>query len=124
MIRKCNILVILIPLLMVLKTLGFGQGNDKMNGKWIIIPEKSSGIGLYRTLSIDIQHSGNLVNIIQTWGPKNRRFIDTLTLLTSGEANKLQVKDRVFPTNVFMGLSMIEGEDRTIQARWEENGNM
>lgn len=34
------------------------QGNTEFNGKWILIPEKSSEIGLYRTLTLEIQLHG------------------------------------------------------------------
>ena len=97
------------------------QDNTGFNGKWILIPDKSSEIGLYRTLTIEIQLHGPSVIINQTWG-KSRSFTEKLILKTDGSTNLLPISNRVFPTNVFMGLSMAVGSKRQIRATWENKG--
>ena len=56
---------------------------------------------------------------MQRWGGR-RSFVDSLVLPTDGSSTTVPVVNRVFPTNVFMGLSMPVGEQRTIRARWDE----
>lgn len=103
--------------------LGSGQGDPEFYGKWMLIPEKSSEIGLYKTLSIEILQKDSTVTIIQKWGGR-RSFTETLILKTGGVDNQVSVNNRVFPTNVFMGLSRLVEEKRQIKATWENNGTV
>lgn len=107
----------------LLPALGFGQGDPQFDGKWTLIPEKSSEIGLYRTLSLEIQQKGSIVILTQKWGT-SRSFEERLILETGGKSNRVPVTNRVFPTNVFMGLSEPVGDSRQIIALWEENGSV
>ncbi len=100
--------VLFVPVLVL------GQGDLGFNGKWTLIPEKSTEIDLYATLSLEIQQDTSTVTIIQTWG-SGRSFKDTLKLKTDGSVNQVPVHDRVWPTNVFIGISMQKGRDRTGQ---------
>ena len=102
----------------LLPTLGLSKGDPAFNGKWTLIPDKSSEIGLYRTLSLEIQQDSATVTIIQTWGTR-RSFSDTLVLKTGGAVNQVTISNRVFPTNVFMGLSMPVGSSRQMKAKWK-----
>jgi hypothetical protein len=104
-----------------LPVLALGQGDPGFSGKWTLIPEKSTEIDLYATLSLEIQQDASTVTIFQTWG-SGRSFKDTLKLKTDGSVNQVPVHDRVWPTNVFMGISMQKGETEQVKALWEENG--
>jgi hypothetical protein len=84
-------------------------------GSWKLIPEKSTDIDLYSTLSIDIRNDGPRLIVIRTWGA-GRSFRDSLSLTVGGEVNRVPVARRVFPSNVFMGLSMVTGSTREIKA--------
>jgi len=106
-----------------LPALALTQGNPKFTGEWTLIPEKSSEIGLYNMLSIDFKQEDQYLTIIQKWGT-SRSFSDTLHLKTDGKFSDFPIKDRVFPTNVFMGLSMNVGKTREIKANWEQNGQL
>jgi len=117
--RYFFISVLLITIL--LPDFTIGQGNPDFNGRWTILKEKSSEIGLYEALSIDIQQQGSDLTIIHKWGT-SRGFSDTLNLKTDGTLAIVPIKDRVFPTNVFMGLSLPVGTKRQIKASWENNG--
>jgi hypothetical protein len=88
-----------------------------LEGEWVLVPQGSTEIDLYGTLAIEIvQHSDGLT-LIRTFGGQ-RSFKESLTLKTGGFANKVHVTDRVFPTNVFMGVSLPVGSERTIKAFW------
>ena len=99
------------------------QGDPAFEGAWEIVPAKSSQIGLYRSLNVDFTFRGSDITLVQTWGTR-RRFSDTLMLALGGTVNRFPITNRVFATNVFMGLSMPVGGERTIIAEWEEGGNV
>jgi hypothetical protein len=84
-------------------------------GSWKLIPEKSTDIDLYGTLSIDIRNDGARLTVIRTWGA-GRSFRDSLSLKVGGSVNRIHVAKRVFPSNVFMGLAMVTGSTREIKA--------
>jgi hypothetical protein len=94
---------------------------ESFTGSWTLIPGSSTEIDLYATLRLDIRQSSDKVRIIQTWGG-SRNFKDTLDLRTGGTVNVVTVTNRVFPTNVFMGLSMAVGSSRNITAQWGAQG--
>ncbi len=99
------------------------QEAQTLQGKWTIIPHKSANIDLWGALSLEIDAGPERVNLIQHWGHPNRRFSDTLNLVV-GEVTKVPITDRVFTTNVFMGLSMPVGENRKIEAEWIKEGSV
>ncbi|HVU35633.1 MAG TPA: GxGYxYP domain-containing protein [Opitutaceae bacterium] len=92
-----------------------------LNGRWTILPEKSSAIELYDTLALDISRHGDDVTIQQTWGG-DRGLHVTYALKTGGVDNLVPVTDRVWPTNVFMGVSMDTHVPEHINARWSADG--
>ena len=101
----------------------WSQNKNDFLGKWTLMVDKSSEIALYRTLSLDFQQVGSKIRLIQKWGT-SRSYSDTLLLKPDGSINKIPANHRVFPTNVFMGLSMPVGKKRAIKAKWENNGNL
>ncbi|MBP1647779.1 MAG: hypothetical protein H6Q30_1224 [Bacteroidetes bacterium] len=86
-----------------------------LDGSWKLIPERSTDIDLYGTLSIDIRAEGPRLVLIRTWGT-GRSFRDSLSLAVGGTVNRIPVNKRVFPSNVFMGLAMQAGTTREIKA--------
>jgi len=108
-------------IVLLLPTLSISQGDIEFNGRWSLIPEKSTEIDLFGTLSLEIQHNASTVTIIQTFGT-SRVFKDTLILKTGGVVNLLPIRDRVWPTNVFMGISKERGTNVQVTAVWENNG--
>ncbi|MBN2090031.1 hypothetical protein JW964_10465, partial [candidate division KSB1 bacterium] len=109
-------------LLICLLILSVSASLAGLAGKWTLIPEKSTEIDLYGTLAIEIRIDKSEVTLIQQWGGR-RSFIDSLTLKTDGRNHEIKIDNRVFPTNVFMGLSMPVGQSRKIKAVWEDNRN-
>lgn len=104
-------------------TLAISQSISNFNGQWVVLPEKSSEIGLYGTLTIDLQTEDQTVTIIQKWGT-SRSFSDTVRIKTDGKFREFPIRDRVFPTNVFMGLALPVGGTRQISAQWEKDGTV
>ncbi|MDZ7386316.1 MAG: GxGYxYP family putative glycoside hydrolase [candidate division KSB1 bacterium] len=109
--------------LLLLNARAFADGNPEFSGTWKLIPDLSTEIDLYATLTIDVTLKENGVLLVQTWGT-SRRFVDSLDLRTDGVAIKVPVKNRVFPTNVFMGLAMPVGSERELVAHWENGGSV
>ena len=101
----------------------FSGGLPAFNGKWEYIPHKSTDIDLWGTLSVEIRHSGDGLTVINTWG-KGRSFKDSLHLTTTGSRTMVPVRNRVFPSNVFMGLMMPEGTNRQVSASWDDKGTV
>lgn len=110
-------------LALLLPTVGSAQGSPGFTGKWTFIQQMSDDIGLYASLSMEIRQSGSNIVILQRWGA-GRSFVDSLSLEVGGKVNKVPITNRVFPTNVFMGLSMPVGGTRSIKATWENNGKV
>ena len=96
-----------------------GAERPTLEGEWVLVPQASTEIDLYGTLSVKISRTDGGLTLVRTFGG-GRSLVDTLTLKTGGTANQVAVLDRVFPTNVFMGLSMDEGSRRTVKAFWVE----
>jgi hypothetical protein len=90
-----------------------------LEGEWVLVPQASTEIDLYGALAVTISRNDGGLTLVRTFG-RSRSFQESLTLKTGGFANKVPVSDRVFPTNVFMGLSMPVGSGRTITAFWDE----
>lgn len=105
----------------ILPTFGLGQGNSNFNGNWTVIPQLSHDIGLYGNLSIEFHQSGAEAVIVQKWGT-GRAFTDSLDLKVGGSLNNVSVHNRVWPANVFMGVSMPVGGTRQFTAMWEKGG--
>jgi hypothetical protein len=94
-----------------------GAEELSLEGEWVLVPQASTEIDLYRTLTVEIVPTDEGLILTRTFGGR-RSFRESLTLKTGGFANQVPVPDRVFPTNVFMGLSMAVGSERTIKAFW------
>jgi hypothetical protein len=84
-------------------------------GEWVLVPQASTEIDLYGTLELKIARQNDNLTLTRTFG-RGRSFQESLILKTGGFANRVSILDRVFPTNVFMGLSMDVGGERIIKA--------
>lgn len=112
--RLARILVILFCAAVAL-----GAEDLTLEGQWVLVPQAGTEIDLYGALTVEIARNDGGLTLIRTFGG-GRGFKDALTLKTGGVANLVPVLDRVFPTNVFMGLSMPVGSERTIKAFWDD----
>ena len=93
-----------------------------LTGRWELVPQNSDRIALYNNLSINITEENGKFRIIHTWG-RGRSFTDVFEFETGGTVNSVPVRDRVWPTNVFMGISMDPESFRSVTAATEEKGH-
>jgi hypothetical protein len=94
------------------------HSSEDWQGKWVSIPEQSSAVDVFRSVSLTVHEStpGRVV-LTERWG--TRRFQeDTLELETGGVVNEIEIDHKVFPSNVFMGLRREVGAHRRITAEW------
>jgi len=75
-----------VSVFLLLTTAGMSQGDPRFEGKWKLVPEKSSEIGLYSTLSLEIQQSSSATTIIETWG--SRPFLPGYAFVEDGRDNQ------------------------------------
>jgi len=108
-------------ILIIISITGFSQNKQEIMGKWTLLPAKSSSIGLYKTLQIEVHQEGDKLMLIQQWG-RGRSYSDSLTISANGKVKIVQITNRVFPSNVFMGLSMPVGATKKVSAVWEGKG--
>jgi len=109
---------IMCALLLLISLSLAAQDHNSLHGNWTLVPQKSSEIDLYGTLQLDFQLNADEIRLIQQWG-RGRSFNDTL-LLKTDKAVEQVIADRVFPTNVFMGLMMPVGAKRSLKASWQQ----
>jgi hypothetical protein len=95
-----------------------GQTDSALIGSWELLPDRSTEIDLYGTLTVSIARRGKAVEIVRKFGSA-RFFTDSLVVTPGGSAVTKAIDNRVFPTNVFMGLSMPVGDRREIRAWWD-----
>ncbi len=90
-------------------------------GNWVMIPEQSSSVDVFGSVSLKVDEaSAEHLSMTERWG--TRRFQeDYLDLQTGGRVNRVEIDHKVFPSNVFMGLRRVVGEDRRITAEWSED---
>lgn len=92
-------------------------------GRWILTPEKSTHVVFYRSIRLEIQSTPSRVRLVQRW---EERFpkVDSLDLSTDGKINLVPVTNRVWPPEVFMGVSMVAGSEEKVTARWLTPGRV
>ena len=100
----------------------FAREMNDLFGKWEFIADKSTEIDLYGTLALQLSGQGDQVMIVQKWGGR-RSFSDTLRVKINQTVD-VAIKNRVFPSNSFMGLSMPVGEFRRVKAAWNRRDSV
>lgn len=115
---RISILVASLSLVLLVPRLAPAQTDSTVFGSWELIPDRSTEIDLYATLSVTVAQKGNAVEIVRKFGSV-RSYTDSLFLIPGARALKKPIVNRVFPTNVFMGLSMPVGSEREVRAWWE-----
>ncbi|MDZ7372915.1 MAG: hypothetical protein ONB23_03000, partial [candidate division KSB1 bacterium] len=91
-------LLLAVIILVMSAASAFADAADKsFEGRWELVPQVSSEIGLYDALSLEFRVSGNEVQIVEKWGT-TRSFQDTLRFVVGGQENLVPVTNRVWPT--------------------------
>src|SRR5882757_3322973 len=80
-----------------------------IEGAWKLQPEKSEQVVYYRSIRLDIHPEKSHIRIVQRW---EERFpkVDSLDVSVDGAVNLVPVSNRVWPAEVFMGVSMVPGD--------------
>ena len=99
------------------------QPASSLAGKWTLIPQKSHDIGLFANLSIEVRQVESDLILLQKWGSA-RSFNDSILVKPGGASTSVKIRERVWPSNVFMGLAMPSGGTREFKAAWEKSGKM
>lgn len=98
----------------------FGAVSD-FDGSWDLVPQKSTPISFYQTLSLEMQCKGDQLTLIQKWGSRSRdRFQDTVRLVTNGKKHTVALQHQVAPGTIFLGLGNIPGQSRKMSATWNK----
>ena len=98
----------------------FAQPETDIFGSWELLPEKSTDVDLYRNLSVRLEKGPAGIVVVNRWGG-SRFFLDSLVLPADGREVRVPITNRVFPGNVFMGLMMPVGEQRSVKAVLEKD---
>ncbi len=118
---NCNMKITLLLFITFTTINLYSQQMHPFTGQWESIKDQSADIDLYGKISLDISGDNDRIQIIRKFGGR-RYFGDTLDVQPGGKVSNVQINDRVFPSNVFMGLSMIPGTKRTLSAEWTDEG--
>ncbi len=103
----------------------FGADAKAFNGTWDLVPQKSSVIPLYRSLSIEFRVRDDSLALAHTWGTRARdAFTDTVTLPLDGRNVLVPLQHQVAPTSVFLGLRNLAGGQREMSAALSSDGTV
>jgi hypothetical protein len=92
-------------------------------GAWELVPQKSSIIPLYRSLSVDIRIQDQTLVLAQKWGTRDRdAFMDTVVLPLDARKVHVPPQHQVAPTNVFLGVRNPAGGEREMSASLSSDG--
>jgi len=108
-------------LLLIFFLVTIAQSDALFSGRWKLVTEKSSEIGLFKTLNLDITLTDMNLQVQQIWG-SGRSLRDTLQLPISGQPVTLKASTRVWPYNVFAAISRQPGSDRQVKLTMTKNG--
>jgi hypothetical protein len=112
-------LAVLLPVLMA------GADPKDFAGTWELVPQKSSIIPLYRSLSVDIRIQDRTLILAQKWGTRARdAFTDTVALPLDGRKIHVPLQHQVAPTNVFLGVRNPASGEREMSASMSADGTV
>jgi GxGYxYP putative glycoside hydrolase C-terminal domain/GxGYxY sequence motif in domain of unknown function N-terminal len=98
---------------------GFG-----FDGSWQMLPGKSAGLEseVRYSIALDIARTPAGIRITQKWGKGESGMHAVFDLKTGGAVNEVPVTNRVWPTNIFMGISMDQTVPEKDTAVWSADG--
>lgn len=106
-------------LLLSLK-LGAAPVSSDWEANWVLIENESSDVDLFETVSLDFKSvSSERIVLTERWG-SGRSHEEALELPMDGVVQEFPITEKVFPSNVFMGLRREIGGLRKIGATWEK----
>ncbi|OGD21238.1 MAG: hypothetical protein A2W03_10625 [Candidatus Aminicenantes bacterium RBG_16_63_16] len=109
----------------MISRLPLGAELKDFTGTWELVPQKSSVIPLYRTLSVEIGFRDNSIVLSQKWGTRARdAFTDTVVLPLDGKTTLVPLQHQVAPTNVFLGIRNLDKGKREMSASLSPDGTV
>jgi len=107
-------------IVIMLAVSAFGQ-EPAFNGKWKLIPAKSSTLDYYRSATLEFAVKEDALTLTTWQGPK-RVYEEQMTLNTTGRPQPVEIRDGSFASNLFMGLKLPVGGTKEVTAVWEKDG--
>jgi hypothetical protein len=105
--------------LIISSALLFSQ-ETALNGKWEIIKEKSTNIDSYRGMGLEFTIKKDEVTLTQNYFGR-LPYQERLTLKTNGKSQSFEIKERSFPTNIFVSFKLQPGKKKEVSAKWDNN---
>jgi hypothetical protein len=94
----------IIFLLFLSVVIAFSQ-EASFNGKWKLMKNKGSDLDYFPAMTIDFSINKNELTINTFLGPK-RKYEENMIVPLNGKTVKVEIKDRSFYTNLYMGLRL------------------
>ncbi len=89
-------------------------------GTWELLKGKSTTIDLFATLEIDLLQTGKEICLTRRWGRGAQSYTDSLPVRMNGSGESVIIESRLFPTNVFMGISAQTGERKKLSSKYDK----
>ena len=88
-------------------------------GKWKLIKEGSSDLDYFQYMTIQFTVKHNEITVEKEFGPR-RKSAETMVLKTDGSTNSVNVQDRTFMSNLYMGIKIPSHTTRDVTATWRK----
>jgi hypothetical protein len=90
-------------------------------GTWELVKSKSTTIDLFATLEIEFHQNGKEICLTRRWGRGAQSFTDSLPVRVNGSGESTIIDNRLFPTNVFMGISAQTGGRKKLSSSYNKS---
>lgn len=91
-------------------------------GNWVMVSEQSSAVDVFGSVSLKIEAaSHDRIAFTERWGTRRYQEDDLNLVIGGGTVNDILIDHKVFPSNVFMGLRRVVGENRRLVADWTDD---
>jgi hypothetical protein len=109
----------ILPLLLLFTFFNLTAQDLPFAGEWELVRVRSTNIDLFSTLEADISQKGKEIILIRKWGKGSSSFTDTLAFTLNGPEKEVTVGNRLFPTNVFMGIEEQTGGRKQLKSVYD-----
>jgi hypothetical protein len=103
----------------------FSADPKDFNGAWELVPQASSVIPLYRSLSVEFRVQGQTLVLTQKWGTRLRdAFTDSIALPLDGQKILVPLQHQPAPASVFLGIRNLPDGHHEMSASWSPDGTV
>ena len=110
----------ILPFILMFSFTGIFAQDLPFTGTWELVKSPSSTIDLFSTLEINMNQNGKDITLVRKWGRGSSMVTDSLCMKLNGSGEKVAIKSRLFPTNVFMGVSADTTEKVKLSSRYDQ----